>query len=403
MTAPTSERKPPRWRSLAALIVFLLAVIGTPAALIGHWGHRTLTDQPTYIATIGPLAADPQVQEAVADTLSEAIVAQVDTGSAVTSFLDSLLPGSRLTDTLASPITAGINSLINQLVLQFLASDVFQTVWLDVTRASQESFVAILEGKSEGPIRVEGNQLVLDISDLVIKVQERLVDSGVGLAASVTIEPGKRQIVLAEPAGLAQIQFIYRFASPVLAWSLLLLALGYGIAALLARNRPRMVIASGIAVLAWAGILTVALNQGQESFVNRLSTTPLAVAAETFWVTFFQNLMSGLGTLAVAGVILIISGWLATQTALAGQVRAWFCTAAGHIQDSLPEGLGSEWFTRNLVWMRVAAVAIAVAVFVFTDALSMSWLLWSTLLGAILLFVVQVIGQPRTSQLVATG
>jgi len=234
-------------------------------------------------------------------------------------------------------------------------------------------------------------------------VQDRLVDSGVGLAASVTIEPGKRQVVLAEPPGLAQIQFIYRFASPLLTWALLLLAIGYGIAALLARNRPRMVIASGVALVAWAGVLTISLNQGQESFVNRLASTPLAGAAETFWLTFFENLMSGLRTLAFAGAILIVAGWLATRTSAAGQVRAWFCAAAGRVQDFLPEGVGSDWFTKNLVWMRVLAVAIAVAVFVLSDALSVSWLLWSTLLGIVLVFVVQVVGQPRVRQLVEAG
>jgi len=367
-----------------------------PVSVFGQWGNRTLTDQSQFLSTMIPLASDPQVQAAVADVLTEAIVEQVDTEQAVGGLIGNLLPNSPFADTLTSPITAGVNALIGQLVANLIASDIFIDVWTEVNIAAQDSLIAILEGRDEGPIQTANGAIVLDISSLLIAVQERLVAQGVGFAANVVIEPGRRTIVLAEPAGLAQIQFIYRFANPILGWAVALLALGFAIAILLARRRPRMVVATGVVVAVWGGVLAVLLNSGEETFVNRLAGTPLGPAADRFWTYFFTNLETGLRTLITAGVLLIIAGWLSGQSRPARAIRNRICDAADRIRVFLP--VNGAWTEQQMQWARIIVLAIGVAIFIATDALGISNLLWATLISSLLLFVVQVIGgQPRAA------
>lgn len=378
-------------RALAALIIYLIATVLTPVAVLGEWGHRTITDQSTYLDTVLPLATDPEVQLAVADTLSDAIIAQVDTELAVASFLDQILPDSRLTDTLTAPITTGINALVRDLVTRFLQTDAFIGIWTEVNIAAQQSLVAVLEGENVGPIKTQDGALVLDISSLLIAVQDRLVERGVGIAANVTIEPDKREILLAEPPGLAQVQFIYQFTAPILTYAVLLLAMGFAAAILISQRRPRMAVWVGLAITAWGLVLSYALATGQESFVNRLSGTPLGRAADQFWTIFFSNLVTGLRTIIIAGVLIIAFGWLAGRSRPAQAIRRRINDAAGRAQVYVPQEIIGGWASRNVALLRGIAIAIAVVVFVLTGALGVPGLLWSTLLGIVLVFAVQVI------------
>jgi hypothetical protein len=222
-------------------------------------------------------------------------------------------------------------------------------------------------------------------------VQDRLVERGVGIAANVTIEPDKREILLAEPPGLAQVQFIYQFTAPILTYAVLLLAMGFAAAILISQRRPRMAVWVGLAITAWGLVLSYALATGQESFVNRLSGTPLGRAADQFWTIFFSNLVTGLRTIIIAGVLIIAFGWLAGRSRPAQAIRRRINDAAGRAQVYVPQEIIGGWASRNVALLRGIAIAIAVVVFVLTGALGVPGLLWSTLLGIVLVFAVQVI------------
>jgi hypothetical protein len=385
-------------RSIAAFLIFLVCAALTPVAVIGEWGHRTLTDQTAYLETMLPLAFDEEVQLAVADTLSDAIIAQVDTESAVAGFLGQILPDSPLADTLTAPFTSGVNALVRELVTRFLQSEAFVDIWTEVNIAAQQSFVAVLEGERVGPIKTQDGALVLDISSLLIAVQERLVDRGVGIAANITIAPDKREIVLAEPPGLAQVQFAYKFASPILGFALLLLAIGFGAAIWASNRRPRMTMWVGGVLAVWGLLVSYALSTGEASFVNRLSGTPLGRAAEQFWTIFFANLNTGLRTITLAGLLVVFFGWVAGQSRPARAIRRSVNDAAGRVQVYLPPAVSRGLSARTITVLRIAAISIAVLLFVLNDALSIPTLIWSTVLGLVLVFAVQVVGlHPRAA------
>ena len=188
-------RKKWRGRSIISLILFLLATVLAPVAVIGHWGHETLTDTERYMATVGPIGASPEVQQAVGTAVTDAVIEQVDTEALVGGFLGQLIPNEQLAGALSGPLSSGINQVIAGAVQRFMSSDAFQTAWLTLNEAAQRSLIYALEGEPDGVVRIQGPDLVLDISSLLVVVQDALVNQGIDAAANVTLPYNERQIV----------------------------------------------------------------------------------------------------------------------------------------------------------------------------------------------------------------
>jgi len=148
-------RKKWRARSYISLIVFIVATLLTPIAVIGHWGHQTIANPQQYIDTVGPLAENPEIQQAVADTVSSAIIEQVDTSQLASGLLGAIIPNERLSDLLSGPIKAGIDGLIRTGVDKFVTSNAFQEAWVRINEAAQKGFIAALTGDPTGPVQFE--------------------------------------------------------------------------------------------------------------------------------------------------------------------------------------------------------------------------------------------------------
>src|SRR4029450_7411574 len=74
---PTAERRTPG-RSIAVVVCVVLAVLLTTPALVAFWGQRTVNDAQRYLDTVGPLVNSPEVQDAIATTVTNAIEQQGD-------------------------------------------------------------------------------------------------------------------------------------------------------------------------------------------------------------------------------------------------------------------------------------------------------------------------------------
>ena len=378
-------------RSIAAVLIFVIAAALTPLAMLGNWGHATVVNSEQFLATVGPLAESPQVQAAVSEAVSAAIVKQVDTTAIVGDFLGGLLNNDQLSASLSAPIAAGVNKLIGEIVQGFIASDAFQKVWVTLAGATQKSVVAILQGGNEGPVQMQGDQVVLDISDLLTAVQSQLVAQGVSLADKVTIPESDRQIVLFEAPVVAQLQFVYSLTSPILQWFPLLMAILFGLAIILARRRPRMVLAVGIALVVTGGLTTWALGVGKTFFVDQLAGTVFGGASGVFWDTLFNYLMTGLQGLMIFGVVLAIAGWYAGSSRPARNVRSHVVAGLTEIGSSLPENGLSTFLAARADTVRWVITAVTVFILVVGSVMSLTHMIWVLLLAGGLFTLLQVL------------
>ena len=382
-----------RWgiRSIAAVLIFVIAAALTPIAMVGHWGHATVVNSEQFIATVVPLADSPEVQAAVTEAVTEAIVKQVDTSAIVGDFLGGLLNNEQLSSALSAPIAAGVNKLIGQIVEGFITSDAFQKLWITLASAIQKSVVAILEGGNEGPVQMQGDQLVLDITDLLTAVQAQLVSQGVTIADKVTVPDSDRQIVLFEAPAVAQLQFIYSLASPVLQWFPLLIAILFGLAITLARRRPRMVLAVGLALVVTGGLTTWGLGLGETFFVDQLAGTVLGGASGIFWNTLLNYLIIGLQSLLIFGVVVAVAGWFAGRSRPAVKLRAHLVAGLTEIGSSLPANGLSAFLRARADAVRWIITAVLVFALVVGDVMSLNRMIWLLLLTGGLFTLLQVL------------
>lgn len=378
-------------RSVAALLVFVIAVILTPVALVGHWGHRTVIDTTRYLETVGPLAANAEVQEAVSTAVTKAITSQVDTQELVGGLLGNIVKNPAIEEKLSGPIAAGINGLIGQAVSAFVASDAFQQIWMTLNTGIQKSLLLILEGKDGGPVSLQGDNVVLDVSSLIGAVQQNLVDRGVSVAANIPIPEIDKQIVLFNSPALAQIRTIYSLSSPLLAWFPLLLAALFALAAWLARRKGRMVLATGVALVVMTVVTKFGLDYAQGIFTDQLAGTIFAPASQAFWDTFFRYLILGIQSMIVLGIVIAIAGWLGSRVGAASKARRWLAGGLEQLGSEIPSsGIARSMAARADLW-RTLASAIGVLILVTGDVLSTWHVFWTVLLTAGLFAGIQLL------------
>lgn len=384
-----------RWsgKSIASLLVFVLAVILTIPALVGHWGHRTVIDAGRYIETVGPLGTSTEVQEAVATAVKDAVLERVDTEKQVDELLSGLFPDRPIVQNLSAPIAAGINSAIGALIDRFVESDAFEKLWITLNTGLQRGLVAILSGETDGTVRLEGDQIVLDISSLLGEVQQYLVDEGITAAANITIPDSDRTIVLAESPALAQIRFVYSLTSPLLEWFPVIIAALFALSIWLSRRRARTVVATGVVLVVSGLLVWQGLNIGEGAFVDQLAGTVFAPASAVFWTTLFAYLVAGTKAVTLLGVAVIVAGWLSGRTSSARYLRGHLTRGLGEISGRLPEGLQGS-LAGSISWLRWVVYGIGIVIVMISDVLSPSSVLWTVALTAGLVTLTELLAVP---------
>ncbi|HYQ76473.1 MAG TPA: hypothetical protein VER05_15175, partial [Cellulomonas sp.] len=62
---PAPPRQRHRTRAAAAVVLIVLGALLAPVAVVAVWAKDLVTDTDRYLATVGPLVDDPQIQGAV--------------------------------------------------------------------------------------------------------------------------------------------------------------------------------------------------------------------------------------------------------------------------------------------------------------------------------------------------
>ena len=334
-------RKKWRGRSYVSLLLFIIATLLTPIAVIGHWGHETIANPEQYINTVGPLAEDPEIQQAVSETVSDAIIEKVDTSQVASGLVGVIVPNEALSNLLSGPIKAGIDGLIRGAVDKFVTSDAFQEAWIRINELAQKGFIAALTGDPTGPVQFVGDELVLDISSLLQEVQTSLVDEGIDIAGLVTIPESDAQVVLLDSPELAQARAIYSLTSPFLAVILLITAGLFMVSVLLATRRARTTVAVGITVVTWSLTLQYLLGRAEEGFVNSFAGSLFENAAAAFYNQLLTYLLLAVQGLLLLGAVVIVLGWFCGSTGLASTVRGSIDKGLVEIGQRLPAALAA--------------------------------------------------------------
>ena len=379
----------------------LAALLTVPAAL-AYWGQRTLNDTQRYVDTVGPLVESPEVQSAIATTVTDAIQAQVDVEAVLNDVFAGVITERPRLQQLVGPISGAVNGLIEREVQALVASELFADFWVRANTRAQQTLVRVLEGDEGGAVSVQGDQVVLDMAEVIAQVQQRLVERGLTIVENAPIPEVDRQIVLLTAPQLEQARTIYAFGNPVARWLIVVVAALYLAAFLLSRRRPRMTVIIGLALVANALLVALALSVGRQLFVNELTGTVFGPASEVFYDQLLTYLQRGWQVLLGLGLILVVAGWFAGPNASGTAVRTWLAggleTAGAGLAGEPVAGVG-RWVAANARWLRTAVGVLGAVVLLWGNQLSVLRLFWAVLLTVVLLAAVQVlIGAGRATR-----
>ncbi len=399
--AATTDR-PSRGRAAAAVICLVLAALLTTPAAVAYWGQRTLNDTQRYVATVGPLVDSPEVQDVLATTVTDAIQQQVDVEQLLADVFAGVITEAPRLEALVGPLAAAINGAVERQVREFLASDAFAEIWTRVNTRAQQALQRILQGDTTGAVSLQGDEVVLDVSEVIDEVKARLADRGLTFIENAPIPESDRQIVLLTAPQLEQLRTIYAFGNPVARWLLPLVGVLYIAAFVLARRKPRMTVAIGAVIAGNALLIALALSVGRQLFSNELSGTTFGPASRAFYETMLSYLQRGQEVVLWLGLALVVAGWFAGTNRYGTAVRSAVTGGLEKSGAALPDeqvGAGGRWVAGNVGWLRVAVAALGTVVLLWGNDVSLARWWWSLALVLVLLAVLQVlVGAGRRSR-----
>ena len=249
--------------------VVLLLVLGCGLAalsVLAIWLRVTLLDTDRYVDTVAPIAAQPAVQDAVADKLETAIYSRVD----FASLARDVLP--ERADVMAPVIQTGVQSFISARITEFTRSQRFQDVWTEANRRAHTRIVELLEGGRSGRVVLDNDTVYLDLSPAVERVKTGLQERGLTRIAAAIPPSVDGQIELVQSEGLVSAQRGVRLLKAV-AWVLPLLALlCLAGAVFLSRPRRRGLLHAAIGVALAMLLLVAALGVARSAYLDALGS-----------------------------------------------------------------------------------------------------------------------------------
>lgn len=387
-------RRAPAGRSIAAAVCLVLAALLTMPAALAYWGQRTINDTGRYVDTVGPMVDSPEVRAAVATKVSDALEKQVDVEGILNEVFAGVITDRPRLEALVGPLAGAVNGLIETQVRDFLASDAFADFWVTANTRLQKGLVRVLEGDETGAISQQGDEVVLDVSEVIDQVKQRLVERGLTMVENLPIPEVDRQIVLFDAPQLRQARTTYAVLNPVAQWLIVIVAALYLAALVLSRRRPRMTVIIGAALAVNALLVGATLSVGRQLFIDALSGTDFDPASTVIYDTLLSFLMRGQQVLLWLALILVVAGWFLGHNAFGTAIRRTLGGGLETVGAALADGpvAGSgQWVAANARWLRVVIAVLGLVVLLWGNEASETRLFWSMVLVVVLLMVVQVL------------
>jgi hypothetical protein len=297
--------------------MLVLACILAVTSVLVVFVHDEALDTDTYVATVQPLASDPAVQSAVADAVSAWLVE----GTNLKQQVANVLPAAA--GFLATPISAGLKTVVHQITLTFVESEAFRSLWTTLNRAAHQQLVVLLTGSNFGPVSTDRGEVELDLGKVVDRVRQQLDANGITLFDGVgpSVSP---QLVLFKSTQHQRLQGWIRTLDR-LALILPIVTVGLLVGAVwLCADRRRGFVRSAVGLsIAMVGLLA-AFAVGRHHYLGLMTgVTPHDAAAATYDIVASVPLATVRTILAVAVVAALFGIGMGNRSIRSRARAAW--------------------------------------------------------------------------------
>ena len=368
MANDSGTRSVPRWRRILCGVLVVIVCVLAPVSLLAVWTRNTLLNTDQYVETVGPLASEPPIQNAIANRVVQALNSRVD----IESEVEDALPARAAF--IAPFVARGIDNFARDATLRVAESDRFQQLWDGANRRAHQQVVAVLTGEGGGDrVATKDGKVVVRLGPIVETVQQQLQrlgidifdDAGGGSRVS-------RELVLFQSEELTKIQGAVSLLDDI-AWYLpfVLLAL-FLVAVGISPNRRRTVLRTAIWIAVGMALVLVLFNVGRTFYLDAVTGAGAdRDAAEAAYNQILSFLRTSARTAFVVAIIVAIGAWLAGPSRLATRIRGFVTGPKEGRPDSDVEPTQlAKFAARYRTVLRVVIIGVGLIVLIAMNAVT---------------------------------
>ncbi|MDG9718488.1 hypothetical protein [Streptomyces sp. DH24] len=279
---PRRPRLPggPRVRNALSAALIALACLLVPFGALAAWAAYGLADTGRYVAAMAPLASDPDVRDAVADTVGDGILAEADVGRA----------------------RGVVGPFVHDAVRSFTGTETYRTAWDAANRTVHDAVLrALRDDHADGAVTV-------DLAPVTARVKAQLTADHMPLAHRIPVEHTAVAVLPADEAD--RLRKGYHVLDVAAFW-LPLGAVVFALAGIaVATCRRRAVTATGLGTALGGALLALAVAIGRRLTVAGLPDEPHRPAAAAVYDALTTTLRTASWLLVALGLAVAAASWL---------------------------------------------------------------------------------------------
>ncbi|MFD0420011.1 hypothetical protein [Streptomyces sp. NPDC127108] len=374
-------------RAVAAVLIALVAVCAV-TSVVGVWGARTTLNTDRWVATVGPLPEDPDVNAAVSTYITREVFDRVDVEQRVREALPARA------SFLAAPVSKATRDHLQNIISGLMETERFQDLWRATNRIAHERAVALLENRRED-VRVEGDKVTLNLLPLVnnslTALESRLptlfdkkldlptLSSGeippelharIEKALGVSLPDDFGQITLYDRHELGQLQEMVLLFKRAVVALVIGVPLLLGVALWISPNRRRTLLQLGLWLVVTVTVLSSVLRGVRDQVLGQVTPGVYREGVRSAMWTIFTTLRERGDQLLWIGIVVAVVAYLVGpgrlpvavrgHTAQGARAAARFATRAGH---RVSEGAGPRpWIQAHADVLRTVGIVAAALV-----------------------------------------
>ncbi len=413
-----SRRRRINWRAIGVTVLVVLCAVLTLLSVTTRFVRSEILDTDHYVATVTPLASNPDVQAQVTESVVDEINSRIDltqlTTEAMTAVSQAVPPERRQLESaiagLAPVLASQAEGYIHSTVADFVGSPEFVNLWVAANRSAHTGVVAAVTGQtSHEAVSVDTTHgsVSIELGPIIEKVKERLTAQGFAAAASIPVV--NKQFVIWQSEQLARAQGLVSTLDTVataLPW-LALLALFAAIWLAGSGRRLRTLSITGVAIVLAMLLLAIGIVIGRAIYLREIPADVMSPAsARAVFDTVIDPMRMALRAVAVLGLVFALVGFFAGGSKSAQAVRSavgrWFGAVDGHRADRDASAVENALW-RFRIPIRIAILVIAAVLLMFWSYPTGMVVVWIAVITCLVLIVFEFAIAPARRAVTSTS
>jgi hypothetical protein len=327
-----------RVRSLVAAVLVVVGCLLAPLGVVAAWTADTVGDTDRYVATVAPLASHPDIQHAVANRVTSAVMDHLD----LTALLSGVAPAQRpllekALGALGGSLEDAVRAFVHDKAQSVAASDAFAGIWKDANRRVHSTMNKALTGSGGGAVRLDDGAVTLDVGPVVDQVKGRLVDDGMTVAGK--IPELQTSITLLRSDDLDTYKTYFRLLQLAGTWLPFVAVILVAAGVLLAGRRRRALVTGALGTAAATALLGIALRIFRAVYLDALPAGVSPPAAGAVYDALTRFLHTTVRMVVALGVMIALAVWLTGPGRRARLVRHLWTSGIGAVRG-VADGAG---------------------------------------------------------------